>query len=117
MTQGFARYKVTGSRCIRFIRLEMLAPYIKTVCVIGASVQSFQFQFNSIYYRNTTGINTVFKLRNNKQYVPIVFYALIISLELFGHDYMLCTVTGRFTHEQFARGQFAQNGPPKVRLG
>ena len=42
----------------------------------------WNIQFNSIYYINTTGINTVVKLRSNKQYVPIVFHALIISWAL-----------------------------------
>ena len=41
--------------------------------------------FNSIYYRNTTSISTVLKFRSDKQYVPIVFHALIISLKLFEH--------------------------------
>ena len=42
---------------------------------------------NSIYYR--AGINTVFKLRSNKHYVPIVFHALIINLKLFEHWYLI----------------------------
>ena len=37
----------------------------------------------SIYCRNKTGINTLLKLRSNKQCVSIVSPALIISLELF----------------------------------
>ena len=38
-------------------------------------------QFHSIYYRNTTGINTVLNLRSIKQYVAIIFPAFIISLK------------------------------------
>ena len=40
-------------------------------------------QFNLIYLRNTTGINTVLNLRSNKKYVPIIFNALIISFKHF----------------------------------
>ena len=66
------------------------------VLVVSEGLQALQgFQvpnlkinyFNSIYYyRNTAGINTVPKLRSNKQYVSIVFHALIIGLKLFEHS-------------------------------
>ena len=43
-------------------------------------------KINLIYYRNiTAGIYTALKLRNNEQYVSIVFHALIIRLKPFEH--------------------------------
>ena len=58
--------------------------------------------FNSIHYRNKTGINTVLKLRSNTQYVPIVFPALIISLKLSEHKkyniHLTCNATTGIEH-------------------
>ena len=49
---------------------------------------------SSIYYGSTTGNKTVLKLRSNKQYVPIFFHALIISLKLFEQKIFLDNATG-----------------------
>ena len=38
---------------------------------------------NSTYYCKTIGINPLLNLRNSKQWIQIVFHALIMSLKLF----------------------------------
>ena len=57
---------------------------------------------NSIHYRNTTGINTVLKSRSNKQHVPIVLHALIISLKLFEHRFWHRNVHGLLSYPIFS---------------
>ena len=66
---------------------------------------------NSIHYRNTTGINTVLNLRRNKQYVPIILHALIISLKLF--DSAHCAFSIKMGSKQRGgRGGEAKQVPP-----
>ena len=68
--------------------MENVSQFFFTQIVTGLHYKDnmythYTYIFNSIYYRNTAGINTVLNLRSNKQYVPIIFPALIISLKLF----------------------------------